>query len=288
MVSVVVVTYNRRKDVIQCINSLFTQVHKPRELIVIDNCSTDDTFKNLSLRFGSAIRILRLDKPVTVGKARDLGLKMAKNDIVAFTDDDCVVHEQWLSELVKGFIKDSVACVSGKTLPLLLGEGLKLPRSNLVISKLGITDYLGDRVLTIKFPRGANFALKRDVAIRIGGFRHDLGKSKNIPLFNDEVDIGYRLRKSGFNILYVPSAVVYHKIAPSQMRFPFFLKRFFYQGVSDYKMKRRRFNCLGLLTFLARATRDMLRSILKRDTTYFYQAVERLGIIYAFFSRRFD
>jgi len=103
--SVIVPTYNRRKLLEGCINSILEQDYPKRdyEVIVVDDGSTDDTAPYLnSLK---RIRYMKTDRK-GAGGARNAGLAAATGKYIAFTDDDCVVPRDWLqrfeTELKKG------------------------------------------------------------------------------------------------------------------------------------------------------------------------------------------
>lgn len=85
-VSVIIPTYNRRSLVVEAIDSALRQTAPPREIIVIDDGSTDDTASALQ-RFGDEIIFVRQENQ-GVGVARNRGLAMARGRYLAFLDSD--------------------------------------------------------------------------------------------------------------------------------------------------------------------------------------------------------
>lgn len=87
-VSVVVVSYNRLAMLRRAIDSALGQTFAPSEIIVIDNCSPDfDIFEALS-DYGARIKVIRNTGNNGCGDARNVGVKLAMGEFVAFLDDD--------------------------------------------------------------------------------------------------------------------------------------------------------------------------------------------------------
>lgn len=103
LVSIIIITFNRKKILKRCINSLLTQTYQgKKELIIIDDGSTDGT-KNQIIKLQKKYKNIKYFFQENKGfaSARNLGLKKAKGDIIAFTDDDCVPKEDWLERIVQ-------------------------------------------------------------------------------------------------------------------------------------------------------------------------------------------
>lgn len=123
LVSVVVPTCNRREVLQRCVEALARQTHPDYEVIVVDDCSTDDTPEFLR-RFAADhpdlnIRCLRNEAHAGANPSRNRGIREAKGEFVAFEDSDCIAEADWLDRLVDGFTSDRVAAVVGlvKDLP---------------------------------------------------------------------------------------------------------------------------------------------------------------------------
>ena len=86
-VSVIIPTFNRSKWVSEAVDSVLHQTLKPREIIVVDDGSTDDTADVLD-GYGDAIRVLRLKENRGVSAARNRGIEAACCRYVAFLDSD--------------------------------------------------------------------------------------------------------------------------------------------------------------------------------------------------------
>jgi len=95
-ISVIIPTYNRAFTIVQCIESVLNQSYPVNEIIVIDDNSTDDTLKQLS-KFDENIIILKTEKQSGAQAARNVGIKAAKSEWIAFLDSD----DEWLPNKIK-------------------------------------------------------------------------------------------------------------------------------------------------------------------------------------------
>jgi len=113
-ISVVVCAKNEEKFIEDCLKCLKNQTIKP-EIIVIDGHSKDKTF---SIAKKYADKIVK-DNKKGIADARNLGWKIAKGDIVAYCDADCLPQKNWVKNILR-YMKGNV-CVFG---PLIPYEGL--------------------------------------------------------------------------------------------------------------------------------------------------------------------
>ena len=94
LISVVIPTYNRANTILQSVNSVLNQTYKNIELIVVDDCSTDDTEKIIAGIQDSRVKFYRLEKNSGACTARNLGIEKASGKYIAFNDSD----DKWLPE----------------------------------------------------------------------------------------------------------------------------------------------------------------------------------------------
>jgi glycosyltransferase involved in cell wall biosynthesis len=99
LLSVIIASYKQKYYIFDALESVFDQeCDFPFEVIVADS-SGDDTAELVQARFPQT-RVLALKERAFPGTARNAGLEIAKGDIFAFTDTDCVVDRCWLQRLV--------------------------------------------------------------------------------------------------------------------------------------------------------------------------------------------
>ena len=102
-VSIIIPMYNSKKYIAECLNSIFGQTFKDFEVIVVDDCSTDDSVKiveDYMPKFEGRLQLLHMEK--NSGHAalpRNKGLDAARGDYVYFVDSDDLLVESALVEL---------------------------------------------------------------------------------------------------------------------------------------------------------------------------------------------
>lgn len=154
--SVVVCCYNAEKHLSKCLEALKAQTYHNFEIIVVDDGSTDRTSEVAKRHSARLIRIDHRGLPA----ARNVGVKSAKGDVIAFTDADCVAEPRWLGKLVKELTSGDYAGVIGGTLKVLNSESFVARCLGIRIESEPIKCYAG----------GYNMAYWKKVIERMNGF----------------------------------------------------------------------------------------------------------------------
>lgn len=201
MISVIVITYNRPSSLKSCIESLLKQSYKDYEIIIVDDGSAKQT-KNLIKTLQKKYGIIRYFKQKNKGRgsARNLGLSNARGDIIAFTDDDCLVKRNWLKN-IKTLFKNhpEVSAVGG---PILNKNKMPFNEAAYI---LNFSSWLPSRNLSyVKGILTANVAYKTDC---IKGIKF-ITKHGNLDY--EDSFFNNCLIKKGEKILFDPSIKVYH------------------------------------------------------------------------------
>lgn len=111
-ISVIIPSYNSQQTITDCLSSVLAQSYEgPYEVIVVD--SSDDGTDELIRRGFPAVTLIHLDKKTFPGPARNIGVKAANSEYVAFTDTDCIVAYDWLEMILKRMEKDHYDVVGG-------------------------------------------------------------------------------------------------------------------------------------------------------------------------------
>ena len=252
MISVVLATYNRSAKLTQLLETLFNQDKiKDFEIIVVDNGSTDNTKDTLT----SLSKTNPLLKPIFhklgnigPGPARNLGVLRAKGEIIAFTDDDCLVPKDWLYQIQEAFnIHPQVSCVGGflQASENLLSSNIfaqyeKFNESQYRISKL---EYFSNKLNELPFQTN-NIAYRIKDFLSLGGFDESFGLT-----YGEDSDLKERGLKKGFQFLYIPVKVIHNQ----DYTFPRFWRQSIAKGISimEYR-KRHHFHIPGLLELFLR------------------------------------
>lgn len=205
--SVVICTRNRHDKIAHAVECVLAQDYPRFDLTVIDQSTTDETEVALR-RFGDDARLRYVHSDVAgLSKAYNTGIAETTGAILAFTDDDCVVPTDWLSNIVKAFGQESDGdLMYGHVEPLGSTDEEVAGTPALAVTRperLGRSD--GFRV----FGMGANFAARRRLFERIGGFDEVLGGGGPLRSSQD-YDLAYRTYKAGSVILLRPEVTLRH------------------------------------------------------------------------------
>lgn len=223
-VSVVVATRDRPDRLAVCLRSLLSLEYPSFEIIVVDNAprtaATVELVRAMAGGASAEVRYAREDQ-TGLSSARNRGLSGAKGEVIAFTDDDVVVDEHWLSHLVAGFRRaNDVACVTGNILPMELETPAQFLFEQFGGFSKGYTrriyDLADHRVRSPLYPyaagtfgSGANLAFNTRVLQALGGF--DPSLSTGTPARGGEDLAAFvAIITRGSRLVYEPAAIVYH------------------------------------------------------------------------------
>lgn len=221
-VTVCVVVYNAIEHINECLNSLLQQDY-PRdlyEILVIDNDSTDGTQERIQEFCNRAPHIRMLVNPIIgIAGSRNMGLREARYDYVAFTDSDCVAPPQWLSRLVQGFERhrkrhNNLASVGGSNVPPENGDRFYNTLSIFLNTFLGshgsVQGKRFDHDRVVPHIPTVNIMYHRKTVLQAGGFDVTFGN------IGEDQDMSYRLRHLGYTFVYLANCPVTHKLRPTR------------------------------------------------------------------------
>ncbi len=113
-VSIIIAVYNRATFIDSCIKSILNQNYHNFELIIVDDGSTDGTKKILqNFKNDSRIKLVFNKTNFGLMYSRNKGIKESCGEYIAFTDSDCIVDKDWISELIKPFVNDKNIMIVG-------------------------------------------------------------------------------------------------------------------------------------------------------------------------------
>lgn len=119
-ISVVIPTFNRAKLLNSTLNNLIDQSYPKSkyEIIVVDDIRSSDEIKpvinNISKKFNNIVYIRQKNSGTNM--ARNMGIARARGEIIAFTDDDCLVDRNWLKTIDNIFFDKSISGAEGMTI----------------------------------------------------------------------------------------------------------------------------------------------------------------------------
>ncbi|MFH1207620.1 MAG: glycosyltransferase family A protein [Patescibacteria group bacterium] len=193
MISVIIPTYNRLNRLQNCLRSVLALNYIDYEIIIVNDGSTDGTRDWLDRFNKPKIKSIHHLKNLGPSASRNTGINLASGNILAFTDDDCIVDGNWLIELEKVLRNNPCDFVFGATY---------------YISK-HYKGYFPERLTSNgggTWPGGANIAFKKEVFEKIGGFNSDFDK-----YHNEDTETAIRAVAKGCEYKRAPNALVFHQ-----------------------------------------------------------------------------
>lgn len=151
-----------------------------------------------------------------VSRARNLGTAHVEGEWIAFTDDDCVPSEEWLSELARAIRESNADGATGAVLPLPDARPGLVPVSSRTDPRRRVFGP-GNRLPPWEIGTGGNLLLARPLFERAGGFDVAFGPGARYRAAED-VDLLDRVVELGATIVYQPSAIVFHEMKTSKER----------------------------------------------------------------------
>jgi glycosyltransferase involved in cell wall biosynthesis len=237
-ISAIICTYNRERYLGLAIDSLLEQDFDDFEILVVDNASTDGTRSVVEAR-QSDPRLRYIYEPnLGLSVARNSGAQAATAPILAYLDDDAIASPQWLSSLVNAYERDEKLAIAGGKVTLIWTDGMVAPSwlSGELAGNLGAYD-LGSERLNISTagltPRGLNYSVRQTFLAQVGGFDVQLGRVGTNLLSNEELHMTALALQTGWHVAYLPEALVAHHVAADRVQPSWFLKRGWWQGISE-------------------------------------------------------
>lgn len=211
--TVAICTRDRPDDLLRCLEALTRICDAQQEILVIDSCSsTPDTYTVVQ-KF-PAVHYLREEKP-GLDRARNRALREARNEIVAFIDDDTVPVAGWLEAIRRNFRHANTLCVTGLTMPLELETRAQEAFENYTPFGRGFArkTFKWDNLNILStgvVGAGANMALRRSVLELVGPF--DIALDGGTPtLSGGDSEMFGRILAAGYWIVYEPAALIWHR-----------------------------------------------------------------------------
>jgi len=254
-VSVVIATYNRAQELAACLEQLRRQDFSPGdEVVVADNGSSDGTsalLTRMASRFPVPLRAVSEPRP---GKSRAVAAALAHctGDVLAFTDDDVLVDDEWIPRVHEAGGREAADLIGGRVQPRFAARvpswlALSGPRGfSRLASPLALLDYgdaredLGPRAAI-----GANLVIRRSVFTAVGGYDPSLGKRRGTLLSGEDHQLCERVQAAGYRAVYEPSLVVRHLVPADRLTVGYFLRWFFWSGVTHAALDSERVEAAG-------------------------------------------
>src|SRR5262249_17673093 len=195
-ISVAVCSYNGSQTIRECLEGLARVEYPNFEEIVINDGSTDAT---AAIAGEYNCRIITTEN-ARLSNERNVALRVAKGEIIAYLDDDAIPDPHWLHYLATAFRQSKHAAVGG--------PNIAPPYSNMIADCVDnapggpvhvlITDEIAEHL------PGCNMAIRKSCLEAVGGF------DSTFRVAGDDVDVCWRLQERGWTLGFSPGAMVLH------------------------------------------------------------------------------
>ncbi len=216
-VSVIIVNWNGKSLLGECLDSLAAQTAKGIETILVDNGSQDGSAEYVREQY-PAIRLIELPENLGFAGGNNAGIRVARGEYIALLNNDTKADPAWLQNLLSAIESspNSTGMWASKILSydnpeIFDNVGLLLYPDGLGRGKGRLEKDQGqyDQPEEAFFPSGCAGLYSREMLTEVGLF------DEEFFAYADDVDIGLRARLAGWGCRYVPSAKVYHKYSAS-------------------------------------------------------------------------
>lgn len=218
-VSIIVPTYNRRTDVLECLQSLRKLNYTDYEIIVVDNGSTDGTSDAIEKLYPE-VKLVKSRTNLGVTGGRNLGAKHSNGEYIFFLDHDTTVDGNVLIELwnviesdpLIGIVGPAIYYYSDPKRVWALGTSINMLTGRVSFNHEGTVDR-GEFVKAMDvhvLPTA--FLVKREVMNKVGIF------DDTFFAVYEDTDFSFRVKEMGYRVLCVPTGKVWHKMSPDKSR----------------------------------------------------------------------
>ena len=213
-VSIIIVNYNGKEFLRQCLLTLLDTDYPNFEVVVVDNASTDESIKENEDIFGSDSRIKIVENNINLGHAEgcNIGARVTTGRYIVFLDSDIEFSSKnWLSELVKAIEKDEKIGVAQAK--ILLAEDkscsdyvcITVDALGTWAANYGSKEKLFKEKFEILAASSGCCIIRREVFDQAGGFDPDYF------IYDDDTDLSLRVRLMGYRVIFVSTSVVIHR-----------------------------------------------------------------------------
>ena len=246
-ISIVIPARNEEGDILGTLNAAVGQDYKNKEIIVVNDGSTDRT-REIVEEFSKKhkeVRLINFDEGHSAAFARNRGAENAKGGILVFLDADTGLNDNFLNNIAEDFTDFDVQAV---------GNGKKNTHSNLLSHLLALLAYtprksrMGDERKIVDHFVGFNaFVIKKSTFLEIGSFSED-------TFYYEDEEMTRRFFSKGFKAVWDPRPLFY-SMQPSSLKA--FYRQYAWSGkgiatIRDKRLRRKRsFYCLFKVLFIS-------------------------------------
>ncbi|MBF0361189.1 MAG: glycosyltransferase [Oligoflexia bacterium] len=250
--SIIIPVKNNELQIQNCLQKI-CELNFPKEqleVIIVDDGSTDATYANILSFNNTQFKCIHFEKSMGASYARNFAAKIAKGELLAFIDSDCMAHADWLYQLTTTLmLSDKKIVAIGGSVDGFYNQ-TSLDKYEKISSPLNMQNwrYYGGYASDYFYLPTCNLIVKKDIFLKLGGLNEKL-------TVGEDVDFCWRLKQAGYNYSYLPAfGKVYHQ---HRNIFFAFIKRRFDYGTSEailiklHPQKKKNIHLLGFCYYLS-------------------------------------
>jgi GT2 family glycosyltransferase len=208
--SIIIVNYNGRDYIDDCLCSLLPTLPEGCEIILVDNNSDDNSGEFIKRNFPN-VQLVRNSENGGFGQGNNLGVAHARGEYLVFLNPDTCVNDGWLENMLKVLESSSeIGMVTPKI--LLMNEPDMINTCGNDMHYTGLTLCRGARANVDQYDKqtevsavsGAAFIMRKSVFYEVGGF------DPFMFMYMDDADLSLRVRQAGYKCIYTPNSQIYH------------------------------------------------------------------------------
>lgn len=212
-ISVIVTNWNGLSLLKKNLENIIINSPEAHEIIFADDASSDSSIefvKKLQNKY-SKLKIIEHKENLGFGENSNNAVKSATGDLVVLLNNDIYPHQDYIKNTLKHFTDPNVFGVGFAELGhenwarIYWGQGYLQHEPGLDISKTHISAWVS----------GGSSIIRKDLFLKLGGFDPIYA-----PFYSEDLDLGLRAWKSGYTLLWEPSAIVEHKHESTMSKFP--------------------------------------------------------------------
>lgn len=273
MVAIILVNFNGADDTIECIKSLDKIEANDYEIIVVDNCSTDDSLARLEQQKDEfSFTLLKANSNLGFSAGNNIGIRYAMEnhaDYYLLLNNDTVVEPDFLTKLLDGFGCDETCGITTSKIRLFSCKDVLWYDGGSMSRKTARTEHwnYGEKdnntskeLEHVTFVSGCCMCISNAVIDKVGMMNEDFF------LYEEDAEYCRRVIDAEFTMIYVPDSVIYHKVSASTGKGSPMSQ--YYTVRNKYILIKENYKSLNKLTAYAYNTLQMLFRCIKKEMSF--------------------
>jgi GT2 family glycosyltransferase len=273
MVAIILVNFNGSNDTINCIISLEKQTYTNKRIIVVDNASTDHSWEILkSAQNCHDFYLIKATENKGFSAGCNIGILYALQEnaeYILLLNNDTIVKSDCIEYLIKGFAYDTrcgltigkIYLQKDKNVIWYAGGSMSLYTAGLKHWEYGKIDNCTDNTIKeVTFATGCCMCISRYVIEKIGLL------DESYFLYEEDTEYNFRIMEAGCKMLYVPSAIIYHKVSASTCKSSFVLQ--YYLIRNKYRIIQQHYQGFRKIIAYSFSTLQMIFRCFKQELKF--------------------